>query len=66
MAIPTRDKERSAKFYGETLGIEKNPLTAEDWHEFETGNVTLALYAPEKMGNGVQRAANGRDRVPRS
>jgi predicted enzyme related to lactoylglutathione lyase len=50
VAIPTRDKERSAKFYGETLGIARNPRGHESFPEFETDNVTLAIFAPEAMG----------------
>jgi catechol 2,3-dioxygenase-like lactoylglutathione lyase family enzyme len=50
VAVPTRDKERAVEFYGETLGLRKNPLTPETWHEFETGNVTLALVSPEEIG----------------
>ena len=65
--VPVRDIEKAKHFYGEVLGLEQNPNSpGDDWIEYEVGNVTLALYAPEKMGNGVQRAANGRDRVPRS
>jgi predicted enzyme related to lactoylglutathione lyase len=50
IAVPTRDKERALTFYGETLGLTKNPLSTDTWHEFETGNVTLAIVTPEEMG----------------
>jgi predicted enzyme related to lactoylglutathione lyase len=50
VSIPVRDKDRAAKFYGETLGLERNPLTSDAWPEFETGNVTLAVVVPEAMG----------------
>jgi catechol 2,3-dioxygenase-like lactoylglutathione lyase family enzyme len=50
VSIPVRDKDRAAKFYGETLGLERNPLTGDAWPEFETGNVTLAVVVPEAMG----------------
>ncbi|MDH4101794.1 MAG: VOC family protein [Thermoleophilia bacterium] len=50
VAIPTRDAERAVTFYGETLGIPRNPSSHESFPEFETSNVTLALYAPESMG----------------
>jgi hypothetical protein len=34
-------------FYGEVLGLETNPNSpAEDWVEYETGNVTLAVTTP--------------------
>jgi len=29
IAVPTLDRERSAKFYGETLGLERNPNSSE-------------------------------------
>src|SRR6266498_2349612 len=46
IAVPSRDRERSAKFYEETLGLLRNPNSTETWIEFETGNVTLALVDP--------------------
>lgn len=50
IAVPTRDRERAARFYGETLGFERNPNSSDTWIEFETGNVTLALVDPESAG----------------
>ena len=50
IAVPTQDRDRAEQFYAETLGLEKNPLSTESWVEFETGNVTLALVAPEQIG----------------
>ncbi len=50
VSIPVRDKERAAKFYAETLGLELNPLTGGNWPEFETDNVTLAVVVPEALG----------------
>ena len=50
IAVPTRDRERAATFYGETLGLERNPNSTETWVEFETGNVALALVTPEDFG----------------
>jgi predicted enzyme related to lactoylglutathione lyase len=50
IAVPTRDRARAAQFYEETLGLQKNPNSTENWIEFETGNVTLALVTPEQIG----------------
>ena len=50
VAVPTRDRERAARFYGETLGLERNPNSTDAWIEFETGNLTLALVTPEESG----------------
>ena len=50
IAVPTIDRERAAKFYGETLGLERNPNSSDMWIEFETGNVTIALLPHEFTG----------------
>jgi predicted enzyme related to lactoylglutathione lyase len=50
IAVPVQDRERAAQFYGETLGLTKNPNSSETWFEYETGNVTLAFVDPETIG----------------
>ena len=50
IAVPVQDRDRAAAFYGEMLGLTKNPNSTENWIEFETGNATLALVQPESMG----------------
>ena len=50
IAVPTQDVARAEAFYGEVLGLEKNPNSLHDWIEFETGNVTLALVSAEGHG----------------
>jgi predicted enzyme related to lactoylglutathione lyase len=50
VAVPTRDRERAAKFYGETLGLERNPNSGPQWIEFETSNLTIALLPHEFTG----------------
>jgi predicted enzyme related to lactoylglutathione lyase len=50
IAVPTQNRERSVKFYEETLGMTRNPNSTDTWIEFETGNVTLALVNPEQAG----------------
>jgi predicted enzyme related to lactoylglutathione lyase len=54
IGVPVRDRERAAKFYGETLGLEKNPNSSERWIEFETANVTLALVPIEYIRGEFQ------------
>jgi catechol 2,3-dioxygenase-like lactoylglutathione lyase family enzyme len=54
IAVPTKDRARAEKFYGETLGLERNPNSTDTWVEFETGNVTLALVDPESAGQPFQ------------
>lgn len=51
VAIPTRDIEKAAAFYGETLGLTRSVYMPErNFAEFETGNLTLTIMNPEKMG----------------
>ena len=50
IAVPTKDRDRAERFYGETLGLERNPNSTDTWVEYEAGNVTLALVDPEQAG----------------
>jgi catechol 2,3-dioxygenase-like lactoylglutathione lyase family enzyme len=44
IAVPVEDLARADAFYGETLGLARNPHTSgEKWVEYETGNLTIAL-----------------------
>ena len=50
IAVPTRNVERAVRFYADVLGLPKNPNSLDDWIEFETGNVTLAIVDAEGHG----------------
>jgi predicted enzyme related to lactoylglutathione lyase len=50
VSVLTEDRERALRFYGETLGLPRNELAHEDWPEFETGNVTLAIVPIQQIG----------------
>ena len=51
VAVPTDDLQASATFYGETLGLRRSVYIPErGFAEFETGNLTLSVIVPEKMG----------------
>ena len=50
VSVPVRDLDRSAEFYGETLGLERSRGYSERWREFELGNVSLALIPIEMLG----------------
>ena len=50
VALYSQDLDRSIKFYGETLGLQRNERAHEDWPEFETGNVTILLIDPKNVG----------------
>ncbi len=45
--VPVTDMEKANHFYGEVLGLERNPNSPDDdWVEYEAGNVTLAVMTP--------------------
>jgi predicted enzyme related to lactoylglutathione lyase len=45
--VPVTDIEKANHFYGEVLGLERNPNSpGDDWVEYEVGNVTLAVMTP--------------------
>jgi predicted enzyme related to lactoylglutathione lyase len=59
VSVPTRDLSAAMDFYGDVLGLERSKL----WQlgdeeplgaEFETGTVTVALLACEKLGIDFQ------------
>ena len=51
ITVSTKDVDKAVEFYGETLGLEKG----KQWgnmpaHEFETGNLTIAVMQSEAFG----------------
>ena len=51
IALPVADLQRADQFYGETLGLARNPKSSSaKWVEYETGNLTLAL---SMFGGGI-------------
>ena len=45
--VPVTDIEEANHFYGEVLGLQRNPNSQhDDWVEYEAGNVTLAVMTP--------------------
>ena len=48
--LPVTDRARGVAFYGETLGLHRNPLASEEWPEFHVGGTTLLLTTPEQTG----------------
>jgi catechol 2,3-dioxygenase-like lactoylglutathione lyase family enzyme len=58
--VPVTNMEEAIHFYGVVLGLERNPNSpGEDWVEYETGNVTLAV--DEMWDSGVCHGAGLRD-----
>ena len=58
VSVPVQDLDRASAFYGETLGLRRNPNSSERWVEFETGNVTIALISPAALGPDFEPRAN--------
>ncbi len=51
VTVPTADLEGAVEFYGATLGLPRSVYVKDrGYAEFETGNLTLGLIEPEKMG----------------
>src|SRR5215210_1575447 len=49
IGVPVRDVARAREFYGATLGLPQSKA-GDAWGEFETGNITIGVFAPEQMG----------------
>jgi catechol 2,3-dioxygenase-like lactoylglutathione lyase family enzyme len=52
VGVNVRDRARASEFYGATLGLRRNPLSQDEWPEFEAGNVGVVLSTPEQKGGG--------------
>ena len=51
VGLPTRDLSAAMAFYGQVLGLPRSVYLEErNYAEFETGNLTLSIYNPERMG----------------
>lgn len=49
VSVPVQDMERAKKFYRDTLAMQ-SPNWDDAWPEIETGNVSLYLVDPTRMG----------------
>ena len=65
LAEPVEDLRAAESWYGETLGLPRNPNTSgEQWVEFETSNLTLALSTfGGALALGVDDVAAARSRL---
>lgn len=59
VSIPVTDKERAEQFYGETLGLERDPKSSSEWPEYALGNVTVSLVFPERIGRPMENTPFG-------
>jgi catechol 2,3-dioxygenase-like lactoylglutathione lyase family enzyme len=55
IGVNVRDRRQASTFYGDTLGLKRNPLSSDEWPEFETSNVGFVLSTPEQKGGGDYR-----------
>ena len=55
IGVNVADRSRASEFYGETFGLESNPLASEGWPEFAADNVGVVLSTPEQKGGGEYR-----------
>ena len=52
IGVNVRDRAKASEFYGGTLGLERNPLSSDEWPEFTASNVGFVLSTPEQKGGG--------------
>jgi predicted enzyme related to lactoylglutathione lyase len=55
IGVNVRDRGSASEFFGERLGLRRNPLSSDEWPEFEADNVGLVLSTPEQKGGGDYR-----------
>jgi predicted enzyme related to lactoylglutathione lyase len=59
VGVNVRDRARASDFYGKMLGLQRNPVSNDEWPEFEAENVGLVLSTPEQKGGGEYRPEYG-------
>lgn len=56
VGVPSRDADRARAFYGETLGLRRDPNSD---YEFWIGETCIGIWQPEKQGMPFQPQKNG-------
>lgn len=64
VSVPTRDPAQARRFYGELLGLHESTTPEDEFPEFETSNVTLGVWQPEKVGRPFAPTSGIALRVP--
>jgi predicted enzyme related to lactoylglutathione lyase len=59
VGVNVTDRGRASEFYGGALGLRRNPVSSDEWPEFEAENVGLVLSTPEQKGGGEHRPEYG-------
>ena len=59
VTVPTSNIEAALEFFGTTLGLRRSAYVPErNYAEFETGNLTLSVINPVKMGMEHNKSPN--------
>jgi predicted enzyme related to lactoylglutathione lyase len=59
VTVPTSDIEAAVEFFGTTLGLRRSAYRPDrNFAEFETGNLTLSVINPVKMGMEHHKSPN--------
>ena len=59
VGVNVQDRAEASSFYGEKLGLKRNPVSSDEWPEFEVENVGLVVSTPEQKGGGEYRPEYG-------
>jgi catechol 2,3-dioxygenase-like lactoylglutathione lyase family enzyme len=59
IGVNVGDRASASEFYGGTIGLKRNPLSNDEWPEFEADNVGLVLSTPEQKGGGEYQPRYG-------
>jgi catechol 2,3-dioxygenase-like lactoylglutathione lyase family enzyme len=59
VGVNVQDRAEASSFYGEKLGLKRNPVSSDEWPEFEAENVGLVVSTPEQKGGGEYRPEYG-------
>jgi extradiol dioxygenase family protein len=59
IGVNVRDRGSASEFFGERLGLRRNPLSSDEWPEYGADNVGLVLSTPEQKGGGDYRPEYG-------
>ena len=51
IGVTVKDRADASRFYGDALGLKRNPLSSDEWPEYEVENVGLILSTPEQKGD---------------
>jgi catechol 2,3-dioxygenase-like lactoylglutathione lyase family enzyme len=54
IGVNVRDRAQASEFW-RNLGLKRNPVTSDEWPEFEADNVGMVLSTPEQKGGGEYR-----------